>query len=590
MEPLAKKPDETSGQSEDSTKIQVQVTAKPTTAPLVTETTLAAEPPEIKPTVDEVPVAPAAPDEPETPVSAVPTEPAAPLPKKSKKGLLLATGLLVAALGVGVWAYLRVNQLARPAVSTADEAKKDVSELRIGSSASLFNAFYPDPNYTSGGAFAVNLQLYEGLVGFENGEKLVPLLAESWTNPDDLTWVFKLKPNVKFHTGTVVTTEDVRRSIDDAVKNPRNLSLLISTIESVTATDATTVTIKTKEPDAILLNKLALLFVQSTEKVNGAPAGTGAYRVEDNTTVSDRELHLIAFDEHHLGRPAVRRVSYTGYDQPLDAVQAIKDGTVDMTDFLSTATDELSEIAGFNKQTHSFGQILLLGLNSVDTASPLNKLKVRQAIQLAVDQAAFLKQSGRTGQALNQLTVQSNVGYNPAIQAPARDVAKAKQLLTEAGYPRGLTLEFHFGETALNRKTFDILKAQVAEAGITLKDVPGANANEYFTRLDAGETQAYLLSLTSVFFDSYDLFAFNFRGPNFNNAELNTLLDRSNEEFNATTRKQTLQEASKLLVDQVAGVPLAQLLTTYYVRNNLNYQIDTPGFSAGGYVRTISAK
>lgn len=504
----------------------------------------------------------------------------------SKKKVLAAFGVVLVLAGATFGAFQLLGKKDTKTIE-ADQSVKEVPELRIGSSQIPFSVYYPDPNFVAGASYSVNLQVYEGLVGFKNANSFVPLLAESWTNPDDLTWVFKLKPDVKFHNGSVMTAEDVKRSIDDAIAGQSVPALLIETIDTVTVQDAEHVAIKTKTPDAILINKLPFLFVTSTEKVNGVTAGTGAYR-QTADPVTDKSLTLEAFDDYHGGRPAVRKVSWVGFDTEPELFDAVKAGTVDVTDTLVDLGTEPEDVPGYNKVMYSVGDISFIGINALSTRSPLSKLKVRQALKAAIDPEAFITASNRLGNVPTQMTVLANFGFNPELEKPVRDIEKAKQLLKEAGYPNGVKITAAI--MARRLETVSSIVTQAAEAGITINLQQYEDPTAYYTTVDAGETELYYLSVTSALVDSYDIFAYNFRGKNFNNPTLNKLLDDSTGEFDTTKRKKLLQDASKLVVDEVAALPMAENLSVYYVRDNLSMNIDPAGYSIAGYIRNISAK
>ncbi len=526
-------------------------------------------------------------------VSPVATPPAADLtasstPKKSKKGILLLVILLILLIAGGVLAYFRVNDLAKPAV-TADQAPKEVAELRIGSTYAPFTKLYPDPSFTAG-SFGPTMQLYEGLTGFDNRDTVVPLLAESWTTPDDMTWIFKLKPNVKFHDGKAMTAEDVQKSIDRAIKDKNTISLLVTTIDSVEVHDADHIMIKTKTPDPILLNKLAYLFVQGETKMNGALTGTGAYMFDPDVAPTDKDLHLVAFDDYHNGKPAVRKVVFQGYDDEAALIDAVKQGKVDISDILYKSGGDLTDVDGYSKTTLHDGFIQFIGINSKDTKLPTSKLAVRQALLLSIDQKAFMTASGGVGEPASQLTIKDNFGYNPDLKPFTRDVAKAKALLTAAGYPKGVTIKISFEGKAGNTAGVEELKKEAAEAGITIVADPTSDFNGLLDNVTAGKYQTYLLSSASALIDSYDLFAFNVYDTSYNNPAFYSLLDKSNAEFDVAKRKVLLQQISKLMVDDGAVIPLYETQSTYFARTNLNYTIDTAAVLPGGYIRTISAK
>ncbi|MGL4976164.1 MAG: ABC transporter substrate-binding protein, partial [Bosea sp. (in: a-proteobacteria)] len=109
--------------------------------------------------------------------------------------------------------------------------------------------------------------LYETLVVRSFDGKLSGALATSWrTLPNDPTvWEFKLRPNVKFHNGNAFTADDVVFSLTRAMKPAADMKSLLVSVESVSKVDDLTVHIKTKGPNALLVNNLTNMFMMDKE-------------------------------------------------------------------------------------------------------------------------------------------------------------------------------------------------------------------------------------------------------------------------------------------------------------------------------------
>jgi hypothetical protein len=144
-----------------------------------------------------------------------------------------------------------------------------------------------DP-HAFGGRFSsrtVLTNVYEGLVARDAELRIRPALAVSWSNPDDHTWDFVLRPGVRFHDGSTLVAQDVVDSIRRAQQHPRSVVRGdLANVSEVSAPDAATVRLRTREPDAALLSLLPEVFVMSgataraaTELEQGSQ-GTGPYR------------------------------------------------------------------------------------------------------------------------------------------------------------------------------------------------------------------------------------------------------------------------------------------------------------------------
>ncbi|MDL2327780.1 ABC transporter substrate-binding protein, partial [Ruminococcaceae bacterium OttesenSCG-928-A11] len=108
-------------------------------------------------------------------------------------------------------------------------------------------------------AVQVTCNIFDTLLLVDESGNPQPCLAESWENVDDLTWTFKLREDVKFHDGEPMTSEDVVFSLERAIASPA-VSYIVDFIDTVTADDDYTVTVKTKAPYAPTLANLAVPF------------------------------------------------------------------------------------------------------------------------------------------------------------------------------------------------------------------------------------------------------------------------------------------------------------------------------------------
>src|SRR5262245_32218273 len=106
-------------------------------------------------------------------------------------------------------------------------------------------------------------QIYEALVGRDRDFKLEPALALSWQNIDAKTWRFKLRPDVKFHDGTVLTADDVVFSIERALAKTSQRLFQLRGITGARKVDGLTVDILLSAPDAVLPDKLWLIGIMS---------------------------------------------------------------------------------------------------------------------------------------------------------------------------------------------------------------------------------------------------------------------------------------------------------------------------------------
>jgi len=504
--------------------------------------------------------------------------------KKSRKKLGLLIVLLVVLLGGAAAAYFVLNKNDANTVATSVVVKKDIPNVRYVSNNIDFTTFYPASDSSASYAEA-NQMLFEGLVRYENKTKVVPLLAENWNNPDDETWVFNLKKGVKFHTGREMTAEDVKLSFE-AAKETYSGETFASSITSVEATGPYQVTIKTDGPDPVLLNKLASYYVYDTTSGKEANPvnGTGAFTVKEGTTPSDTSLELVAFDQYHGGRPYVRSFSFIG-EEERDGGKAYNDNKADVM-YLA---DNPSVSRAHQSSTVDAISVFIMPLNTQKAGSPLQNLKVRQAIQSSIDSSKIAEARNVKGTPASQLVTPAIVGYNPNVAAPERNITKAKQLLAEAGYSSKTAIQLTYFYT--QQPAAEEIQRELAEAGITLKLDPQTETSVLGQKAQGGGTDAYLLTAASDIADASDILSVYNDTPNYQNQSLTDNLQKAQQTLNATERLKYLQSASKDMATDLGVVPLFTPANEYVIYDpNYVVQRDMPNNLLGIYWWKVYAK
>jgi peptide/nickel transport system substrate-binding protein len=483
----------------------------------------------------------------------------------------VVAGLLLLA-GIGGYLLWRSQQKAPEAAVV----KKDIPIIKYGSNEGPMNSFYPAMD-NGISERDINIQIFEGLVGYQGKTKIVPLLAASWTNPDDTTWVFTLKQGVKFHNGNTLTAKDVKYSLENFKDSPTG-EIFNTTIKSVEVVDDYTVSIKTDGPDPILLNRLAALFIidSSAEKPDDPANGTGAYTVKSGTKPTPEKLDLVAFDGYHGGHVYTRELQFLLFDSEASIVKALKDHTINLGPVDSEAAAAELKQAGFHTLFIDSLAVYHIGINHLKAGSPAQKLKVRQAIYHAVDPAALLKARKVIGEPASQLVTAEVPGFNPKITRPATDPAAAKRLLAEAGYPDGVTLEFTY-YTKASADAAEELARQLKPAGITLRLDPIDDVPTIAEKVFGGGSELYFSSVSTDLLDAIDIFTDNFvENPNYNNPAVNELVTKASTTIDPAARLEMLQQISALLMDDVAWVPVYTPGLTWILDKPYVFQKDLP--------------
>lgn len=318
--------------------------------------------------------------------------------------------------------------------------------------------------------------VYDYLVDIDPASKVIPGLAEEWQVSDDgLTYVFKLAKGVKFHDGSSFSADDVvwtfNRLRDPKLELPT--SDLYSNIRSVEATGDLEVTFILEKPNPFFLYDLsdnhALVLKANTQDADTNFNGTGPFKVTSYSP-EDRIVLEANRDYFQEGQPNLAGLEIIFFNDDNAAVDALRGGQVDlvmrMSTSLFTSLQDEPGILTVDIPTNGFDLVRLRS----DTA-PGDDPRVIQAFKLATDREAIFQ---LVQQGFGAVGRDSPIGplyaqyYSEAHPLPARDIAAARQLLAEAGYPDGLEMVLHTPDTGGRPDLAVVLKEQWAEAGINV--------------------------------------------------------------------------------------------------------------------------
>jgi len=335
-----------------------------------------------------------------------------------------------------------------------------------------------DPHKTVAAAtFQITRNIYDTLVQTDEKGRLVPDLALAWApSADGLTWTFTLREGVRFHNGRLMTADDVvysfQRLLSPETASPRAKDFAV--IQSVSAPDAKTVVFTLKKPSAAFLSNLAYGWAAIVPKEAAAtlrdhPVGTGPFQLVE--WVKDSHVTLARFDGYFSpGVPYLDKATFQVITDPAARMAALRAGEVDVIPELPA-----QDVAAVHQDPNlkiievPFNGIQYIAINN--KMPPLDNLKVRQALNYAVDKRAVID--------IAQFGIGVPIGshmppvtdyYVDLTGRYPYDPAKAKQLLAEAGYPNG------FETTMILPQPYDfhirngqVVADQLGKVGIKVK-------------------------------------------------------------------------------------------------------------------------
>jgi peptide/nickel transport system substrate-binding protein len=275
-------------------------------------------------------------------------------------------------------------------------------------------------------------------------------LAESWTvSPNGLVYDFTLRANARFHNGERVTAEDVKFSFERY--RGANAATFKERVQEVRVLDPRRLQFHLKEPWADFITFYGTTassagwvvpkkYVEQVgdEGFKKAPIGAGPYKVVSFTP--GVELQLEAFDGYWRKVPAVKKLIFRSLPDETTRAAALKRGDVDVAYFLNgPIAEEVRRTPGLRLMAVRSNTVFFLDFRGQwDAGSPWQDPRVRTAASLAIDRRAMndAEQLGFGG--LTGNVVPRSLDFALAIDADPYDPARAKRLLAEAGFPRGL--------------------------------------------------------------------------------------------------------------------------------------------------------
>lgn len=341
---------------------------------------------------------------------------------------------------------------------------------------------FADPRLVSRSVFSA---VFEPLVE-ETALGTRPAIAGSWTTPAPDKWVFRTAPSSTFHDGTPVSSRDVVA----AARASRTATATIAglaDLRAIEVVDERTVRFRTHAPSEDFLLAVSALFVprRDGERI----LGTGPYRVVAHTP--DR-LVLRRHPRPGHPEPLLEEVVFRRFASPAEGLRLMRRPNASAAlDPSPAMVREARADPRFRLATSDSGGLTYLAVGFSAGAGPLEDVRVRRALRLCLDLPELVAAGTLVGGApAGQLIPPGAFGFDPARRPPRTDVAEARRLLAEAGYPEGFdaTLDVNPNGKAAGHA----LARQAAAAGIRLTVTLHA-PDAFVARID-GRSPLYLYS------------------------------------------------------------------------------------------------
>jgi len=433
-----------------------------------------------------------------------------------------------------------------------------------------------DPRYATDGQSAhLDGLLFSSLLERDAQMNLHGDLAESWSTPDPLTYIFHLRQGVHFHDGRTLTSTDVK-STYDFIRDPANRSPKRGAFRLVTAIDTpdpATVIFHLKEPYASFTVNLirpttGIVPSGATADFARRPTGSGPFRFVSQS--QDDEVILERNPDYFRGAPHLASIRFRIVPDAIVRALELRKRSADI-EFSSLAPDMIPILAKepyLGVSERSGVNLTYLGLNLEDLI--LKQVQVRQALAYATDRATLIRYllHGQA-QVANTILPPTHWAYEPNVTQYTLDQARAERLLDAAGFSRQANgVRLHLILKTSTDEQYRMLGAALQDqwrrVGVHLE----LRALEQATLLsDAakGNFQLNLLRWIGANNDP-DFFEFAFSSKRFppdganrghyRNARIDALTDQIRTEMNQEKRKQICSEVQRILADDLPYLPL----------------------------------
>ena len=427
---------------------------------------------------------------------------------------------------------------------------------------------------------------YESLFYLSPAGEVQPALAKSWkyVGSGNKELSITLRSGVKFADGTAVTADAVKASLEYAKTAQGNQAHYL-TDATITATGPLALTIKLAEPDPILPTLLTQSYgigqiispkgLASASKLTptATSQGAGPYIYEPSDSVAGDHYTYTANPAYYdKTKQHYKKIVIKIVQNGQTAVNAMKTGQIDVYkgDYTSAASAKSAGMSTVGLP------VILQGLSLIDrggeVSEPLGDVRVRQAINYAIDRDAVTKALlGTSGTPTVQTVIKGGDGYSPDYADHyAYNPTKAKQLLKAAGYPNGFQLPV-LAATFVGFDTMaEAIAGQLSKVGIKVKVTAVTSITSFVENETNHKYPAVSGGFTEepMFLEGQDLFMPGskvFNGFGTSAPELTSLYDKA-AAADATTRADLDRQMQEYLVKNAWFAPVAFTPVNYYVR------------------------
>lgn len=451
-------------------------------------------------------------------------------------------------------------------------------EITVGIAQDLDDSL--DPHQTvAAGTREVLFNIFEGLVKPNSDGEMIPAVAEKYTlSEDGTTYTFTLREGVKFHNGQTVTAEDVVYSINRCAAVPEGqekpLVAAFSAVKSVEALDEKTVAVTIAQRDLEFISYMTAAIIPADyENQDTAPVGTGPFKFVSRTPQQDFVMERF---EDYWGAPAwLDKVTYKICENADALVMNLNGGSIDLCAHLTSAqASQLNQNFQVLEGTMNLVQAIYLN----NQAKPFDHQLVRQALCYAIDRQGIMDMvADGHGTAVGSSIYPAFTKYflPELVDKYPHDVAKAKELLAQAGYPDGFDMTISVPNNYQpHMDTAEVVAEQLREAGINVTIQPVEWSTWLDTIYNGRQFQATVVGVDAANMTARAMlerftsdYGKNF--INYNNPAYDALFQQAINAQDEATQTDLYKQMETMLADTAANVYIQDLCDLVAMRQDL---------------------
>lgn len=494
----------------------------------------------------------------------------------SKRGSIILSGLV---FFIGFFLLLPFNDIsAQPSRKIAIAVGQEPTSI--------------DPSLASiGGDYTISDNYGEYLIYRAPNGDLKPGLAASWKmSPDGKVIEFTLRKGVKFQSGDPLTSKDVEFSYERVqAKNP-TVKTRLRSIERFETIDDYRFAIHFKTPDVTFIpNRAGVPIISRTyfdrvgeDKFVREPVGTGPYKLVRYVPGEYADLEL--FEGYWGDKPSIKEARFYFVPEDTTRVAKLKSGEVDLIGNCPYASvKEVEKSAGLKivklALNHPTPSIVFANRNP---NTPWHDKRVRLAMAYALDWKAMVDNVFMGLPNHWAFLAPHELGYDANLKPYPYNPKRARELLAEAGYPRGFDLNFYWaitGRWPMAREMAEAIASYFDAVGIRTKLIgeewaatlariraskaPNATYVGIFGGAAGGPDPTYNMDL---FFGSEGGMSV------YSDPELDKLIAAGRATADDAKRAEIIKKAVRLIHDDAAGIPIYSMVAVYAMKNNIDFR------------------